>query len=194
MLIDSALKLSFLLLDTVVIVYSSYKNLRILILLFQRYGSTYVSVCHMQWRFLYHVPVCPSHLCYHVQSIRSGYRKFTRCYKETENIGRRPGNGRPSAEIKQIVDEQKRKGNATSAFQLHALLLSRGYYQSIRAILRCRTTLCWTFHGTAYCQLICELNKLKLLEWAQAYCNEAKDSWTLRGQMNAQYSWRLTGD
>ena len=74
---------------------------------------------------------------------RSGICKFIRRYKETGSIGRRPGSGRPSKiteEIKQIVEEQMRKDDETSAFQLHALLLSRGHYLSIRTILRCRTT------------------------------------------------------
>ena len=106
-----------------------------------------------------------------------GICKFIRRYKETGSIGRRPGSGRPSKiteEIKQIVEEQMRKDDETSAFQLHALLLSRGHYLSIRTILRCRTTLGWTFRGTAYCQLIREPNKLKRLEWAQKYLNEAE--------------------
>ena len=86
-------------------------------------------------------------------TLRSGICKFIR----TGSIGQCPGSGRPSeitAEIKLIVDEQMRKDDETSAFQLHALLLSCGHYLSIRTILRCRTTLSWTFCGTAYCQLI----------------------------------------
>ena len=52
---------------------------------------------------------------------RSGICKFIRRYKETGSIGRRPGSGRPSKiteEIKQIVEEQMRKDDETSAFHV----------------------------------------------------------------------------
>ena len=144
-------------------VYSSYKQLRILFYYFKGYGSTNIHRCLMKEG---------------MTTSRSGICKFIRRYKETGSIGRRPGSGRPSKiteEIKQIVEEQMRKDDETSAFQLHALLLSRGHgHETIRTILRCRTTLGWTFRGTAYCQLIREPNKLKQLEWAQKYLNEAE--------------------
>ena len=143
-------------------VYSTYKQLRILFYYFKGYWSTNIHKCLMKEGMI---------------TSRSGICKFIRRYKETGSIGRRPGSGRPSKiteEIKQIVEEQMKKDDETSAFQLHALLLSRGHYLSIRTILRCRTTLGWTFRGTAYCQLIREPNKLKRLEWAQKYLNEAE--------------------
>ena len=37
------------------------------------------------------------------------------------------------------------------------------------SVLRCRTSLGWTFRGSAYCQLIREVNKTKRLEWAKLY-------------------------
>ena len=126
--------------------------------------------------------------------------------KETGSIGRRPGSGRPSKiteEIKQIVEEQMRKDDETSAFQLHTLLLSRGHYLSIRTILRCRTTLGWTFRGTAYCQLIREPNKLKRLEWAQKYLNEAEhgfmdvvwsDECTVQLETHRRFSCHIRGE
>ena len=33
-------------------------------------------------------------------------------------------------------------------------------------VFRCRTSLGWTFRGSAYCQMIRETNKVKRLEWA----------------------------
>lgn len=45
-------------------------------------------------------------------------------YKETGCVGRHSGSGQPSkitAKIKQIVEEQMRKDNETSAFQLQVL-------------------------------------------------------------------------
>ena len=67
------------------------------------------------------------------------------------------------------MNEQMRKDDETSAVQLHALLVSRGYRISLRTILRCRTSLGWTFRGSSYCQLIRAANKEKWLAWAQHY-------------------------
>ena len=57
----------------------------------------------------------------------------------------------------------------TTATQLHVLITNLGYHLSLRTILRCRTTLGWTFRGSAYYQLIREANKTKRLEWARKY-------------------------
>ena len=61
----------------------------------------------------------------------------------------------------------------TTAIQLHQLLISRGYNISKRTVLCCRTSLGWTFRGSAYCQLIREANKVKRLDFAQKYIEEA---------------------
>ena len=47
-------------------------------------------------------------------------------------------------------------------------------------ILRCWMSLGWTFCGSAYCQLICDVNKQKRLEWAQQWANDTFDDviWT----------------
>jgi len=50
--------------------------------------------------------------------------------------------------------------------KLHILLVRLGYSLSLCTVLLCRTTLGWTFHGSAYCQLIREQNKHKRLKWA----------------------------
>ena len=95
--------------------------------------------------------------------------KFLKHYKDTGAISRKPGLGRPSkmtAEIKRIVDEQMTRDNETTVHQLHHLLVSKGYDISLRTILRCRTSLGWTFRGSAYCQMIQETNKAKGLQWA----------------------------
>ena len=51
---------------------------------------------------------------------------------------------------------------------------SAGYNLSLSTILRSRSSLGWTFRGSAYCQIIWEVNKLKRLEWAQEYTREAE--------------------
>ena len=54
---------------------------------------------------------------------KRGIAKFLKRYRETGTIARLPGSGRPSkitAEIKQIVDEQMRADDETTAYQLYA--------------------------------------------------------------------------
>jgi len=56
----------------------------------------------------------------------------------------------------------------TTACQLYVLLSSLGHHLNLRMILRCRTL----FHGSVYCQYICELNKQKRLDFAWEHQNE----------------------
>ena len=109
---------------------------------------------------------------------RVGIYKFLKKYEVTGSIGRRVGSGRPSkitAEIKQIVEEQMRADDETTVYQLHRLLTEKGYSISLRTILRCRTSLGWTFRGSAYYQLIREANKVKQPTWAQRHLSDSFD-------------------
>ena len=63
----------------------------------------------------------------------------------------------------------------TTAYQLYSLLHEKGYTISMRTVLRCRTSLGWTFRGSSYCQLIRNVNKDKRYEWAREYMNERED-------------------
>ena len=108
---------------------------------------------------------------------RRGIAKFLKLYKETGTIARRPGSGRPTKvteAVKKVVEEQMKADDETTAHQLHVLLNSKGYSLSLTTILRCRSTLGWTFRGSSYCQLIREENKRKRLEWAKEYLHEAE--------------------
>ena len=101
---------------------------------------------------------------------RQGMAKFIRRYLETGTIARRKGSGRRckiSYNVKGIVEEEMRRDDETTASQLHVILTWKGYRLSLATILRCRTMLGWTYRGIAYCQVICEANKLKRLEWAR---------------------------
>ena len=107
-----------------------------------------------------------------LRASRVGIAKFLKKFNETGCIQRRPGSGRPSkisAEIKEIVEEQMRADDETTATQLHRLLRQRGYNLSLRTVLRCWSVLGWTFRGSAYCQLIRDVNKQKRLAWARQY-------------------------
>lgn len=80
----------------------------------------------------------------------------------------------------QVVNQQMRLNDETTAVQLHDILTRHGISVSLRTVLRCREQLGWTFRGSAYCQLIRDANKAKRLEWAQKYMNDdfANVIWT----------------
>ena len=78
-------------------------------------------------------------------------------------------------DIQRVVEQQMRRNDETTASQLHVLLTSLGYSLDLHTILRCRTALGWTFQGSAYCQLICDVNKTKRLEFAWAHRNDRFD-------------------
>ena len=144
-------------------VYSSYKKQRILCLYFGGYKPPTIAKLLREEG---------------MQVSRRGVDKFIQRYRQTGTIARKPGSGHPSkitSEIKAIVDEQMRTDDETTAIQLHVLLKSKGYDISLRTILRCRTSLGWTFRGSAYCQLIRDVNKQKSLEWARTYQSEAEN-------------------
>ena len=113
-----------------------------------------------------------------LQCTRVGVAMFLKRFETTGTLSRHPGSGRPSkitAEIKRIVENQMQLDDETSAVQLHRLLNDRGYSLSLRTILRCRTSLGWTFRGSAYCQLIREPNKDKRLAWATDHIQDTFD-------------------
>ena len=108
---------------------------------------------------------------------RSGLAKFLRRVEQTGSLERRPGSGRPSKVTPQamaIVEAQMQDDDETTATQLRALLSSKGYSLSLSTLLRSRSSLGWTFRGSAYCQMIREANKLKRLQWARKYAHEAE--------------------
>ena len=136
-------------------VYSTYKRQRILHYYFQGYKAPTIA------RLLREESLPAS---------RRGVDKFLKKYRETGSIVRRPWSGRPSKvtrEVKRLVEQQMRLDDETTAYQLHELLKTHGISISRRTVLRCRTSLGWTFRGSAYCQLIRHANKEKRLAWAR---------------------------
>ena len=67
------------------------------------------------------------------------------------------------------MEEAMRADDETTAIQLRAILIAKGYSLSLSTLLRCRKSLGWTFRGSAYCQMIREANKAKRLEWVTQY-------------------------
>ena len=151
-------------------VYSTYKKLRILYLHSQGFKAPTITKMLAKEK---------------LKCSRVGVAKV---YEATGSIARRPGSGRPSkitAEIKDIVEEQMRLDDETTAYQLHRLLTDKGYSISLRTILRCRTALGWTFPGSAYCQLIRDVNKVKRLAWALTIALTMSS-----GRMSVLFRWR----
>ena len=89
-----------------------------------------------------------------VRASRWGILKSLTRYERTLSLAREPGSGRKTIitqEIQEIVEEQMRADDETTATQLHQLLIRRSHNLSLRTVLRCRTALGWTFRGSAYC-------------------------------------------
>ena len=101
--------------------------------------------------------------------------RFIKHFEEHRTICRKPGSGRLSsitAEIKALVEQQMQTDDETTAYQLHKQLTARGFKISVQTVLRCRKSLGWTFRGSAYCQLIRDVNKVKRLAWARDHLND----------------------
>ena len=95
---------------------------------------------------------------------RRGIQKFINKYQQTGSIVRKTGTSPLTMEVMKIVDEQMRRNDETTAVRL---LQIKGYKISLRTILRCRAKLGWTFRGSAYCQMVRDVNKVKRLEFAR---------------------------
>lgn len=140
-------------------VYSSYVQQRILSLHQEGYRAP--TIC----RLLHEEKLTVS---------KSGAYYVIRKYAETGTIARRAGSGRRSkvtAEVKHMVEAQMILDDESTATQLCALLQSSGHSLSLRTVLRCRVQLGWTFRGSAYCQLIRDVNKVKRVLWCQENLN-----------------------
>ena len=113
-----------------------------------------------------------------VEGMKATRQGMLKCVERTGSLARCPGSGRSSSitpAMKAVVDAQMREDDETTAIQLGFILRSRGLSISKSTVLRSRSSLGWTFRGSAYCQLIREANKTKRLEWARQYRHEAAD-------------------
>ena len=138
-----------------------------------------------------------------VSCTRVGVAYFLKKFLQTGTISRRLGSGRPTKvtrEVKEIVEQQMRQDDETTATQLHELLVSKGYSISLRTILRCRTALGWTFRGSAYCQLIRDANKAKRLTWAREHLHDTfndviwTDECTVQMESHRRFACRKRGE
>ena len=109
---------------------------------------------------------------------KQGIRRFLKRFADRGTIARKPGSGCPpkmSPEVRQIIDSAMREDDETTATQLQARLTTHGVYVSLATIVRNRCQLGWVYRGSAYCQLIREVNKQKRLDFALSYLHDAFD-------------------
>ena len=91
---------------------------------------------------------------------------FIKRFLETKSICRKEGSGRPSKitdQVLELVEEQMRKDDETTAVQLHSLLTLHGISISLSTIICSHARLGWSFRGSKYCR---EANKHKRFHWA----------------------------
>ena len=101
--------------------------------------------------------------------------------------------------VQQVVEYRKLYPCSTTSCQ-YGFLVSQGY----QTVLQCRTSLGWTFRGSAYCQLIRDANnKVKWLEWARnigSYSDEAfhnvifTDECTVQLETHRRFCCRKRGE
>lgn len=99
---------------------------------------------------------------------KQGIRQLLKRYKDHETITRKPGSGctiKLSPMVQQIIETVMQEEDETTATQLQTKLANHGIYVSLATILRNRRLLGWVYRGSAYCQLIRNVNKR--LEWAR---------------------------
>ena len=112
-----------------------------------------------------------------IQVSRRSVSDFLIRFKQTGDIARRAGSGRPSKQtedVKAIIETAMHVDDETTVKELWEQLSTQGIFLSQRTVLRCRTDLGWTARGTAYCQMIRETNKVKRLSWAREHLHEVE--------------------
>ena len=93
----------------------------------------------------------------------SGVCRLLKKHKEIGTIARHPSCGRPTKltlEVLQIVEAQMQRDDETTAVQLQKILVDSGHPLGLQTILNSCEKLGWTFRGSAYCQLIRNVNKV----------------------------------
>ena len=109
------------------------------------------------------------HCEYSISVSRQTVNRFLLHYKISMSLTRRMGSGRPSKitpDVLRVVEAKMQADDETTVVQFLDLLRRSGIPISLSTVKRCRFSLGWTFHGTRYCQMIREPNKLKRLDFA----------------------------
>ena len=133
---------------------------------------------------------------------KQGVRQFLKQFKKYKTIAQNPGSGFPSKlspVVEQIINAAMQNDDETTATQLQSILASHNIYVSLTTIVRCRIQLGWTYRGSAYCQLIRQVNKRKRLQWAQTYLHDSfenviwSDETTVQLETHRRHCYRKAG-
>ena len=109
---------------------------------------------------------------------KTGIRRFLKRFADLKTIARKAGSGCPpkiSPVILQLIDRAMHTDDETTATQLQALLASHNVYVSLSTIVRNRCQMGWIYRGSAYCQLIRDVNKQKRYDFALAHLHDPFD-------------------
>ncbi len=112
---------------------------------------------------------------YVVTVSRQAINRFLFYYHKTGSLVRKCGSGRPTKitnVVLHAIEAKMQADDETTATQLAAIVSQCGVALSLATIKRSCQVLGWTFHGTRYCQLIRDANKIKRLAWATQCINE----------------------
>ena len=107
------------------------------------------------------------------EGLSVSFSSVTRIIKRlriTGSVSNLPRSGRPqklSIEAKAFIDQQMRNNDEMTSAQIKKKLAKHGVDVSLSTVRRSRKQQGWTLQRTRYCQLICNANKIKRLEYAQ---------------------------
>ena len=88
----------------------------------------------------------------------------------------------------------------TTAKQLQFKLASHGAHVSLATILCNRRLTGWIYRGSAYCQLICSVNREKRLEWVRNHQHDNfdeviwSDKMTVQLEIHQHFCYRKIGE
>ena len=74
-----------------------------------------------------------------------------------------------------IIEDAMRRDDETTATQIQSLLATHGVYISLSTITRARHHMGWIYQGSAYCQLIQEVNREKRHQFAMTSLHDNFD-------------------
>lgn len=114
---------------------------------------------------------------YGIQVSRQAISAFLLVYNRTQSLTRRQGSGRGSKitpDCMRIIEAKMEADNETTATQLLDLLRRSGMKICLATVKNFRMRMGWTFHGTRYCQMIRDANKVKRLQFANQCLDEGE--------------------
>ena len=106
---------------------------------------------------------------YGIEVTRQAICEFLLIYNRTKSLTQRQGSGRSSkisADCMRIIEAKMQSDDETTATQLLEILRRSGMQICLATVKNCRAKMGWTFHGTRYCQMIRDANKIKRLQFA----------------------------